>query len=193
MKQPSPLDEKALTPQEVTEHFGLDSATRQSGLPGVSRSSVYYRPKPESREGPHSLERLDERFTAHPIYGSRRLQVMLKQEGVPVGRRRLMNQLGLQAVGPTPDTRKPHPEHETRIGTDGRGRCHDDIFVERPWSPVRREWGCPCPCDGGIEQRRSLADCFDWYNRRRPHPSLGRYTPEETCFDTHAQARPLAA
>ncbi|MBP7326266.1 MAG: IS3 family transposase, partial [Alicycliphilus sp.] len=40
---------------------------------------------------------------------------MLKREGVRVGRRRirrLMRKLGLWAVGPKPDTSKPHPEHK---------------------------------------------------------------------------------
>ena len=40
---------------------------------------------------------------------------MLKREGVLVGRRRirtLMRKLGLWAVGPKPNTRKPHPEHK---------------------------------------------------------------------------------
>ena len=84
------------------------SVARQSRLLGVSRSSVYYRPKPESREELDLLKRLDELFTAHPIYGSRRLQVMLKREGTLVGRhriRRLMKKLGLwagSAPSPTP-------------------------------------------------------------------------------------------
>ena len=91
------------------------SIARQSKLLGVSRSSVYYRPKPESQEELDLLKRLDEIFTAHPIYGSRRLQVMLKREGILVGRRRirrLMKKLGLWAIGPKPDSSKPHPEHK---------------------------------------------------------------------------------
>jgi putative transposase len=41
------------------------------------------------------------------MYGSRRLQAMLKREGVQVGRRRirrLMTKLGLWAITPKPDT-----------------------------------------------------------------------------------------
>ncbi|MCL6555441.1 MAG: hypothetical protein K6T56_03655 [Burkholderiales bacterium] len=45
----------------------------------ISRSSVYYRPKPASQEEIDLLKRLDERFTENPMYGSRRLQVMLKR------------------------------------------------------------------------------------------------------------------
>lgn len=91
------------------------SVSRQAKLLGVSRSSVYSRPKPESQEELDLLKRLDELFTENPMYGSRRLQVMLKREGIQVGRRRirrLMRKLGLWAVGPKPDTRKPHAEHK---------------------------------------------------------------------------------
>jgi putative transposase len=269
------------------------SIARQAKLLSVSRSSVYYRPKPESQEELDLLKRLDELFTENPMYGSRRLQAMLKREGNLVGRRRirrLMKKLGLWAVGPKPDTSKPHPEHKVypyllrgllidrpnqvwatdityirmqhgflylcaimdwatrkvlswrlsntlssdfctvalkealaRYGTpeifntdqgsqftsaeftdvlkahkieismDGRGRCHDNIFVERLWWTIKHEWVYLRPCDNGIEQQRSLAQCFDWYNRRRPHQSLKWKTPDETYFDALAEAQPLAA
>ena len=64
------------------------SIARQSKLLGISRSSVYYRPRPESQDELDLLRRLDELFTENPVYGSRRLQQMLKREGVLVGRRR---------------------------------------------------------------------------------------------------------
>jgi len=91
------------------------SITRQAQLLGVSRSSVYYRPQPESQEELELLKRLDELFTENPMFGSRRLRVMLERKGVRVGRRRirgLMKKLGLWAVGPKPNTSKPHPEHK---------------------------------------------------------------------------------
>lgn len=65
------------------------SVARQAKLLGVSRSSVYYRPRPESQEELVLLKRLDELFMENPMYGSRRLQQMLKREGVLVGRRRI--------------------------------------------------------------------------------------------------------
>src|SRR5438309_11000228 len=47
---------------------------------------------------------------------------------------------------------------------DGRGRCHDNIFVERLWWTVKHEWVYLRPAANGIEQKRSLAEFFDWYN-----------------------------
>ena len=40
---------------------------------------------------------------------------------------------------------------------DGRGRCHDNIFVERLWWTVKHEWVYLRPAANGIEQKRSLA------------------------------------
>lgn len=75
------------------------SISRQSKLLAVSRSSVYYRPKPDSTEELDLLKRIDELFTENPMYGSRRI-------------RRLMRKLSLWAVTPKPGTSRPHPEHK---------------------------------------------------------------------------------
>ena len=31
-------------------------------------------------------------------------------------------------------------DHGIEISMDGRGRCHDNIFVERLWWTVKHEW-----------------------------------------------------
>ena len=46
---------------------------------------------------------------------------------------------------------------------DGRGRCHDNIFVERLWWTVKHEWVYLRPAANGIEQKRSLGAFFDWH------------------------------
>src|SRR5712671_2040802 len=55
-------------------------------------------------------------------------------------------------------------DHGIEISMDGRGRCHDNIFVERLWWTVKHEWVYLRPAANGIEQKRSLAEFFDWYN-----------------------------
>src|ERR1700758_4498459 len=60
-------------------------------------------------------------------------------------------------------------DHGIAISMDGRGRCHDNIFVERLWWTVKHEWVYLRPAADGIEQKRSLGAFFDWYNLRRPH------------------------
>jgi putative transposase len=98
----------------IAPEAGL-SVSRQCTLLGVARSSFYYRPMPGSAEELELLKRLDRIFTDHPVYGSRRLQVVLLREGVLIGRRRtrrLMRKLGLWAVRPKRNTSKRHPEHK---------------------------------------------------------------------------------
>ena len=70
-------------------------------------------------------------------------------------------------------------DHGIKISMDGRGRCHDNIFVERLWWTVKHEWVYLRPAANGIEQKRSLGEFFDWYNLRRPHQALGWRTPDE--------------
>lgn len=79
-------------------------------------------------------------------------------------------------------------EHGVQISMDGRGRCHDNIFVERLWWTVKHEWVYLRPAATGIEQKRSLSEFFDWYNRQRPHQALGWQTPDEAYFRSIAAA-----
>jgi putative transposase len=84
-------------------------------------------------------------------------------------------------------------DHRIEISMDGRGRCHDNIFVERLWWTVKHEWVYLRPATNGVEQKRSLGEFFDWYNLRRPHQALGWRTPDEAYFGQSTAATPLAA
>src|SRR6201984_3031021 len=84
-------------------------------------------------------------------------------------------------------------DHGIEISMDGRGRCHDNIFVERLWWTVKPEWVYLRPAANGIEQKRSLAEFFDWYNLRRPHQALGWRTPNEAYLGQSMAASALAA
>jgi len=79
------------------------SIARQCQLLGFSRSGYYYRPQPVSDEDLELMRLIDEEYTRHPFYGSRRLADWLTDQGHPVGRdrvRRLMRMLGLEAIYP---------------------------------------------------------------------------------------------
>ena len=82
-------------------------------------------------------------------------------------------------------------DHRIEVSMDGRGRCHDNIFVERLWWTVKHEWVYLRPAADGLEQKRSLAEFFDWYNRRRPHQALSWQTPDEAYFLGPVQRRLL--
>src|SRR5580704_5196052 len=84
-------------------------------------------------------------------------------------------------------------DHGIAISMDGRGRCHDNIFVERLWWTVKHEWVYLRPAANGIEQKRSLGEFLDWYNLRRPHQALGWRTPDEAYLGQSTAATALAA
>jgi putative transposase len=61
------------------------------------------------------LKLLDEEYTRHPFYGSRRMKRYLKDCGHVVNRKkvqRLLQTLGLSGMAPGPHTSKPHPQHK---------------------------------------------------------------------------------
>lgn len=74
---------------------------RQCELLELSRSSVYYEPRPVSAADLALMRQLDELHLAHPFLGARKLATMLKREGLAVGRRHvrtLLHRMGLEAI-----------------------------------------------------------------------------------------------
>jgi Integrase core domain len=58
---------------------------------------------------------------------------------------------------------------------------------------VKHKWVYLRPAANGIEQKRSLAEFFDWYNLRHRHQALGWRTPNEAYLGQSMAATPLAA
>ena len=95
------------------EHSQL-SIRRQCQLLTLTRSGIYRQRQEPDIEELALMRRIDELYMAHPFLGSRRIAVMLRQQGLAVNRkrvRRLMRAMGLQALGPKPNTSKPAPGH----------------------------------------------------------------------------------
>lgn len=65
------------------------------------------------------------------------------------------------------------------VSMDGKGRCRDNIFVERRWRGVKYEYAYPCRPESASELERGLRDYFGFYNERRIHQSLDYRTPAE--------------
>jgi putative transposase len=74
--------------------------------------------------------------------------------------------------------------HGIRISMDGKGAWRDNVFVERLWKSVKYEEVYLKAYNTVSEARDSLAKYFEFYNRRRPHSSLDRMTPEQFYFNT---------
>ncbi len=74
---------------------------RQCALLGVSRSSLYYRPKEASEADLSLMREMDRQYLETPFYGSRRMKAWLDRQGIPVSRKRaqrLMRVMGLRAI-----------------------------------------------------------------------------------------------
>ena len=87
---------------------------RQCALLGVSRSSLYYRPKATSQEDLSLMRELDRQYLETPFYGSRRMRAWLERRGIAVNRKRvqrLMRAMGMRAIYRRPSTSRKAPEH----------------------------------------------------------------------------------
>jgi len=69
------------------------------------------------------------------------------------------------------------------ISMDGRGAWRDNVFVERLWRSVKYEEVYLNAYDSVSEARASLDTYFKFYNRKRPHSSLGAQTPDCAYFN----------
>jgi putative transposase len=88
---------------------------RQAKLLKLSRSSVYYRPRPASPADLAILRRIDELHLDYPFAGSRMLRDLLRGEGIAIGRQRvatMMKRMGIAALYRRPNTSKPAPGHK---------------------------------------------------------------------------------
>ena len=254
------------------------SVRRQCELVGLNRSTRYYEPTPETPENLELMRLIDQEYTAHPFFGSRKIVQWLIGRGHEVNRkrvRRLMRLMGLEAIYPKPKlslagrghkvypyllrdvmiervnqvwsadityvplpsgfmylaatidwfsryvvawrlsntldgsfclemleealgrgkpevfntdqgvqfTARAFTERVERAGVavsmDGRGRCLDNVFVERLWRSVKYEDVYLRGYESVPDLERGLAAYFRFYNHERPHQSLGYRTPAE--------------
>ena len=98
----------------IDRHHRL-TISRQAKLVGISRGSVYYRPRPVSEKDLKIMSYMDELHLEHPFMGARMLQDQLNRSGIEVGRTHvgtLMKKMGIEALYCKPKTSKKHPGHE---------------------------------------------------------------------------------
>jgi len=262
--------------------------TRQAQVLKLSRSSLYYQPRPVSPADLAIMRRMDELHLDYPFAGSRMLRDLLRGEGVAIGRAQvitLMRRMRIEAIYRRPNTSKPAPGHKIhpyllrglvvdrpdqvwamdisyipmkrgfvylaavidwhtrrvlawrvsitmevdfcieavdeaiarhgkpeifntdqgsqftsaaftglladnaiRISMDGKGAWRDNVFVERLWRSVKYEEVYLKAYDSVAEARASIGRYLDFYNRKRPHSSLGARTPDQAYYDRQPQA-----
>ena len=264
------------------------SLKRQAQLLKLSRSGIYYSPRPVSPADLAIMRRIDELHLEHPFAGSRMLRDLLNGEGIAIGREHvatMMKRMGIEAIYRRPNTSRPAPGHRIypyllrgvsverpnqvwamdityvpmargfvylaavldwfarrvlawrvsismevefcleaveealarygrpdifntdqgsqftcgdftglllnngiAISMDGKGSWRDNVFVERLWRSVKYEEVYLHAYDSVGEARASIRRYFDFYNRKRPHSSLDRRTPDQAYFEHLPQA-----
>jgi len=90
------------------------SVRRQCALLGIDRSGLYYEPVGPSAENLALMRLLDEQYTRTPFYGVRKMTKSLKNLGYHVGHkrvRRLLREMGLEAIYPKPNLSFNGAEH----------------------------------------------------------------------------------
>ena len=91
------------------------SMNRQCDLLTIHRSGLYYQPEKNTKLNRELMRLIDEQYLNKPYYGVYRMWEWLqKDKGYKVNIkrvRRLYRLMGLEAIGPKPNTSKPSPGH----------------------------------------------------------------------------------
>ena len=73
-------------------------------------------------------------------------------------------------------------ERGIRISMDSKGSWYDNVFIERLWRSVKYEEVYLHAYDTVSDSRTGIGKYFNLYNRRRPHSSLKRKTPDQVYY-----------
>jgi putative transposase len=133
--------------------------TRQAKILKLSRSGLYYRPRPVPPGDLAVMRRIDELHLDHPFAGSRMLRDLLRGEGIEIGRQRvarMMKRMGIEALYRRPNTSKPTPGHKIYPYLL---RC---VVVERP----NQVWAMDITYIPMARGFVYLAAVVDWFSRR---------------------------
>ena len=162
------------------EHPAL-STVRQCALIGISRSSVYYRPRGHSQKDLAVMKLIDRQYLATPFYGSRRMKVWLDREGHPANRkrvRRLMRTMGLQAIYRRPRTSKPAPGHRVYPYLLG------GMEITRP----NQVWAADITYIPMARGFHYLVAIMDWYSRHVVAWNLSNTLDADFCVEALEEA-----
>ena len=75
-------------------------------------------------------------------------------------------------------------EKGIQISMDGKGAWRDNVFVERLWRSLKYEEVYLHAYDTVSAAKAGLDRYFRFYNKRRPHSSLDRQTPDQFYYES---------
>ena len=149
---------------------------RQADLLRLSRSTLYYEPRPVPAAELAIMRRIDELHLDYPFAGSRMLRDLLRGEGIAIGRERvaaMMRRMRLEALYRRPNTSKPADGHKIYPYLL-RG-----LPVERP----NQVWAMDITYIPMARGFVYLAAVVDWFSRRVLAWRLSITMEVEFCLD----------
>jgi putative transposase len=132
---------------------------RQAALLRLSRSQLYYEPRPVPAAELAIMRRIDALHLDYPFAGSRMLRDLLRGEGVVIGRdlvRTMMRRMCIEALYRRPNTSRPAPGHKIYPYLLG------GLAVERP----NQVWAMDITYIPMAHGFVYLAAVVDWSTRR---------------------------
>ena len=72
---------------------------------------------------------------------------------------------------------------EIQISMTGKGRCLDNVYIERFWRSLKREKFYLFEYSSIKDLKKDIAEYMDFYNNERPHQSLNRAIPATLYFN----------
>jgi len=133
--------------------------TRQAAVLKLSRSGLYYRPRPVAPADLVVMRRIDELHLDYPFAGGRMLRDLLRGEGIAIGRQHvatLMRRMGIEAIYRRPNTSKPAPGHKIYpylLRSVSIGRPNQVWAMDITYIPMARGFVYLCAV-------------VDWFSRR---------------------------
>lgn len=66
-------------------------------------------------------------------------------------------------------------KHHIKISMDGRARCLDNIWIERFWRTIKREYIYLNPESDVLQLHKGIDQYIQYYNTKRPHQGLDNH------------------
>ncbi len=154
---------------------------RQAALLTVSRSSVYYEPRPVPAAELAIMRRIDALHLDYPFAGSRMLRDLLRGEGVSIGRAlvtTMMRRMRIEAVYRRPNTSKPRPGHKIYP------YLLRDLVIDRP----NQAWAMDITYIPMARGFVYLTAVVDWFSRRVLSWRLSITMEVDFCLDAVEEA-----
>jgi putative transposase len=157
------------------------SVRRQCDLLGLAASTLYYRPQRDTALNEELMRLIDKLYMAAPCFGYRKMTSTLVEAGYAVNGkrvRRLMRQMGIEAVYPKPRTslqNKAHRVYPYLLKGLEIDRCDQVWCADITYLPMRRGWVY-------------LVAIMDWFSRYVIAWDISATMESSFCVDALAQA-----